>query len=191
MPFSDVEIKRRGIITEGFVDGSPPGVLSYGLTSYGYDARIGTRFKMLSLRGPVEIDPKSFNETICEDLFLFTEPGAVNPFIRIPPHSFVLGETVEVFRIPRDTLAICVGKSTYARCGIIVNVTPLEPEWEGRVTVEISNTTPLPARIYCNEGIMQVIFLRAEELCETSYLDKKGKYQGQRGITFPLNTRSK
>lgn len=160
-----------------------PGVISYGYTSYGYDARVGTKFLVArggiyGNRQNITIDPK---EAIG---WAFTEHegGACI----IPPNSFALAETVESFKIPRDVLAICVGKSTYARCGIIVNVTPLEPEWEGKITVEISNTTPLPARIYANEGIMQIIFLRGAAGCETSYADKKGKYQGQTGLTLPI-----
>lgn len=153
------------------------GVVSYGISSYGYDMRISDEFKIFTNINTTVVDPKAFDPKSLVDF-----KGA---FCIIPPNSFALGRSVEYFRIPRDVLVICLGKSTYARCGIVVNVTPLEPEWEGHVTIEISNTTPLPARIYANEGIAQLIFLGAEELCETSYGDKTGKYQAQRGITLP------
>lgn len=152
-------------------------VISYGLSSYGYDARVADEFKIFTDINSVTVDPKDFSE----DSFIEKKGDECI----IPPHSFVLGRTVEYFRIPRDVLVICLGKSTYARCGIIVNVTPLEPEWEGHVTLEFSNTTPLPAKIYANEGACQFIFLKADELCETSYKDRKGKYMGQRGVTLP------
>ena len=151
--------------------------VSYGVSSYGYDIRIADVFRIFSnLTGSV-VDPKHFDATM---LFDFKGPVAI-----IPPNSFALGRSVEYFRIPRNVLTICVGKSTYARCGIITNVTPFEPEWEGFVTLEISNTTPLPARIYANEGIAQVLFFESDEECLTSYKDKKGKYQKQQGITLP------
>jgi dCTP deaminase len=153
------------------------GVISYGLSSYGYDARIADEFKIFTNINHSIVDPKDF------------DPGSFVDFrgeqCTIPPNSFALARTVERFRIPRDVIVVCVGKSTYARCGIIVNVTPLEPEWEGIVTLEVSNTTPLPARIYANEGIAQFLFFRGEEVCETSYADKKGKYQSQQGLTLP------
>ena len=154
-----------------------PGVISYGLTSYGYDVRVDRRFKVFtnvygSTVDPKRFDPKSFVDIEGDECV-------------IPPNSFALAETVETFDVPRDMLVICLGKSTYARCGIIVNVTPLEPEWRGRVTIEISNTTPLPAKIYSNEGIAQVVFFTGDEPPEVSYGDKKGKYQGQRGVTLP------
>lgn len=153
------------------------GVISYGVSSYGYDIRVGDEFKIFTNVNTTVVDPKHF------DSRSFVEfKGEV---CTIPPNSFALAQTVEYFRIPRDVLTLCVGKSTYARCGIIVNVTPFEPEWEGFVTLEISNTTPLPARIYANEGIAQVIFFQAGEVCRTSYADKKGKYQKQIGITLP------
>lgn len=155
-----------------------PGVISYGGSSYGYDARIGTKFKVFTRVHGGIIDPKAFDPLLFDDVDA-TETG----YVVIPPHSFVLGETVEEFCIPRDILCICLGKSTLARLGLIVNVTPLEPEWRGKVTVEISNTTPMPAKIYANEGIMQILFLLADEVCEVSYLDKKGRYQDQVGIT--------
>jgi dCTP deaminase len=163
-----------------------PGTVSYGVSSYGYDVRVGTKFKIFTNAtsgGVAVIDPKRFTD----DLFVnvdTTETG--NDYIIIPPNSFVLCETVEVFEIPRDVLAICVGKSTYARCGLIVNVTPLEPQWRGKITLEISNTTPLPAKIYANEGIAQLIFLQASQVCDISYADKKGKYQDQEGLTLPM-----
>lgn len=153
------------------------GVVSYGLSSYGYDIRVSDEFKIFTNINSTVVDPKSF------DLANLVEyKGEV---CIVPPNSFALAATIEYFKIPRDVLAICVGKSTYARCGIIVNVTPFEPEFEGHITIEISNTTPLPAKIYANEGIAQVLFLQGDEACETSYRDKAGKYQGQRGITLP------
>jgi dCTP deaminase len=161
-----------------------PGKISYGLTSYGYDARVGYRFKVFSPVSCAVVDPKAIRpETFHEvDLTEYSDEGS-ETYVTIPPNSYVLGETVERFKIPRDVLAICVGKSTYARCGIIVNVTPLEPEWEGKVTVEISNSSPLPAKVYAGEGIMQILFFRAMAPCEVSYADKKGIYQGQSGLT--------
>ncbi len=164
-----------------------PGRISYGLSSYGYDVRVGTRFKIFmnvaSHGGLSVVDPKNFSG----DMFVTIDTGENGrDHIIIPPNSFALAETVETIRVPRDVLAICVGKSTYARCGIIVNVTPLEPEWRGKVTMEISNTTPLPAKIYANEGIAQIIFLKADRVCAVSYADKSGKYQDQRGLTLPM-----
>lgn len=153
------------------------GVVSFGISSYGYDMRISDEFKIFTNINTTVIDPKSFDPETFIDY-----KGAE---CIIPPNSFVLCRSVEYFRIPRDVLVICLGKSTYARCGIVVNVTPLEPEWEGHVTIEISNTTPLPAKIYANEGIAQLIFLGAAEPCEISYKDKTGKYQAQKGITLP------
>jgi dCTP deaminase len=162
-----------------------PGRVSYGLSSYGYDVRVGSRFKVFTNAtsgGAAVVDPKQFSE----DLFITVDTDLIGrDHVIIPPNSFALAETVETIVVPRDVLAICVGKSTYARCGIIVNVTPLEPEWRGRVTLEISNTTPLPARIYANEGIAQMVFLRAERVCAVSYADKRGKYQNQGGLTLP------
>ena len=155
-----------------------PGVISYGLTSYGYDVRVDRKFKVFTNVWGSTVDPKNFDPqsfvNIEDDMCI------------IPPNSFALAETVEYFEIPRDVLAVCMGKSTYARCGIIVNVTPLEPEWRGRVTIEISNTTPLPAKIYAGEGIAQILFLRGVAECRTSYADKDGKYQGQAGLTLPI-----
>jgi len=153
------------------------GVISYGLSSYGYDLRVADEFKIFTNVNNALVDPKRFDEksfvTVQTDICIE------------PPNSFALARSVEYFRIPRSVLTICVGKSTYARCGIIVNVTPFEPEWEGFVTLEISNTTPLPARIYANEGLCQIIFFESDEVCETSYADRKGKYQAQRGIVLP------
>ncbi|NNM87247.1 MAG: dCTP deaminase [Phycisphaerae bacterium] len=157
-----------------------PGKISYGVSSYGYDVRVGPSFKIFTNVNSEVVDPKSFSPRS----FVDVDAGAAG-HVLIPPNSFALCETVEYFEIPRDMLAICVGKSTYARCGIIVNVTPLEPEWKGRITIEISNTTPLPAKIYANEGIAQIIFLRGEKTCRTSYADKSGKYQDQPGLTLP------
>ena len=153
------------------------GVISYGLSSYGYDARVADEFKVFTNVDSAVVDPKHFNP----DSFV-TRTG---PTCTIPPNSFALAHTVEYFRIPRDILVICLGKSTYARCGIIVNVTPLEPEWEGQVTIEISNTTPLPARVYAQEGICQFLFLQGSAPPEVSYADKAGKYMGQRGVALP------
>lgn len=153
------------------------GAISYGVSSYGYDIRIADEFKIFTNINSTIVDPKSFDPKSFVD---FRGPVCI-----IPPNSFALGKTVEYFRIPRNVLTVCLGKSTYARCGIIVNVTPFEPEWEGFVTMEISNTTPLPAKIYANEGIAQVLFFEGDEPCQTSYADKKGKYQAQQGLTLP------
>jgi dCTP deaminase len=153
------------------------GVISYGVSSYGYDARIADEFKIFTNINHTIVDPKDFDPRSFVD---FKGEQCI-----IPPNSFALARTVERFRIPRNVIVVCVGKSTYARCGIIVNVTPLEPEWEGIVTLEVSNTTPLPARIYANEGIAQFLFFEGDEPCETSYADKKGKYQAQQGLTLP------
>lgn len=162
-PFADKQVRN--------------GVISYGVSSYGYDIRIGDTFKIFTNVFSAVVDPKNFDPKSMVDF--------VGDVCIIPPNSFVLARTVEYFRIPRNVLTICVGKSTYARCGLIVNVTPFEPEWEGFVTLEISNTTPLPAKIYANEGIAQVLFFEADEVCEISYADKKGKYQGQQNIVLP------
>ena len=152
-------------------------VISYGTSSYGYDVRCANEFKIFTNVNSTIVDPKNFDERN------FVSVDA--EVCIIPPNSFVLTRSVEYFRIPRDVLVICVGKSTYARMGIVVNTTPLEPEWHGHITLELSNTTPLPAKIYANEGIAQLIFLSADEMCETSYADRQGKYQGQRGVTLP------
>jgi dCTP deaminase len=154
-----------------------PGVISYGVSSYGYDIRVSDEFKIFTKEHSSIVDPKDFDNSSMID---FKGDVCV-----IPPNSFALARTVEYFKIPRGVLAICFGKSTYARCGIIINVTPFEPEWEGYVTLEISNTSPMPAKIYANEGIAQVLFLEADEECETSYADKKGKYQSQQTIVLP------
>jgi dCTP deaminase len=153
------------------------GVISYGLSSYGYDIRVADEFKVFTNINSTVVDPKNFDARSFVDL--------KTDICIIPPNSFALAKTVEYFRIPRDVLTVCVGKSTYARCGLIVNVTPFEPEWEGYVTLEISNTTPLPARVYAHEGIAQVLFFQSDEMCEVSYADKKGKYQKQQGLTLP------
>jgi dCTP deaminase len=162
-PFEDRQVRKGGI--------------SYGLSSYGYDIRIADEFKIFTNINTTIVDPKRFDPRSFVD---YQGEVAV-----IPPNSFALGRSVEYFKIPRNVLTICVGKSTYARCGIITNVTPFEPEWEGYVTLEISNTTPLPAKIYANEGIAQVLFFESDEACETSYADRQGKYQGQQGIVLP------
>ena len=152
-------------------------VVSYGTSSYGYDIRCSREFKIFTNINSTIVDPKNFDEKSFVDF--------VGDICIIPPNSFALARTVEYFRVPRNVLVVCLGKSTYARCGIIVNVTPLEPEWEGHVTLEFSNTTPLPAKIYANEGVAQVLFFESDEPCETSYKDRGGKYQGQRGVTMP------
>jgi len=153
------------------------GVISYGVSSYGYDLRVADEFKIFTNVNSTIVDPKNFDErsfvTVNADVAI------------VPPNSFALARSVEYFKIPRDVLTVCVGKSTYARCGIIVNVTPFEPEWEGFVTLEISNTTPLPAKVYANEGLCQILFFQSDEVCETSYKDRKGKYQAQKGIVLP------
>jgi dCTP deaminase len=178
---SDNWIRRMALehqMIDPFVDDQVrTGVISYGLSSYGYDIRVADDFKVFtnvygSIVDPKNFDPKSFVDIRTEVCV-------------IPPNSFALARTIEYFRIPRDVLTVCLGKSTYARCGIIVNVTPFEPEWEGFVTIEISNTTPLPAKIYANEGIAQVLFFQSDEPCAKSYKDKKGKYQAQQGLTLP------
>jgi len=163
-----------------------PGKISYGVSSYGYDIRVGSRFKIFTptpRSGGVSIvDPKAFSD----DLFVEVDTAETGrDHVVIPPNSFALCETVEYISVPRDVLVICVGKSTYARCGLVLNVTPLEPEWRGKVTLEISNTTPLPAKVYANEGIGQLVFFRADMVCEVSYADKAGKYQDQLGLTLP------
>jgi len=152
-------------------------IISYGTSSYGYDVRCSNEFKIFTNINSAIVDPKNFSEASFVDV--------KSDVCIIPPNSFALARTVEYFRIPRDVLTICLGKSTYARCGIIVNVTPLEPEWEGHVTLEFSNTTPLPAKIYANEGVAQMLFFTGDEVCETSYKDRGGKYQGQEGVTLP------
>jgi len=162
-PFADSQVRN--------------GVISYGVSSYGYDIRVADEFKIFTNVFSAIVDPKSFDPRSMIDF-----KGEV---CVIPPNSFALARTVEYFRIPRNVLTVCLGKSTYARCGIIVNVTPFEPEWEGYVTLEISNTTPLPAKIYAFEGIAQVLFFEADEICDISYADKKGKYQGQQSIILP------
>jgi dCTP deaminase len=162
-PFTDKQVRE--------------GVISYGLSSYGYDVRIADEFKIFTNINSTIVDVKNFDPRSFVDV--------TGDVCIIPPNSFALAQTVEYFRIPRNVLVLCVGKSSYARCGIIVNVTPLEPEWEGIVTLEVSNTTPLPARIYANEGIAQVLFFESDEECETSYADKKGKYQAQKKLTLP------
>ncbi|TNE34883.1 MAG: dCTP deaminase [Alphaproteobacteria bacterium] len=169
--------REQGMI-EPFVESQKrEGTISYGLSSYGYDARVSDEFKIFTNIDSATVDPKAFSN----DSFVDRKTDVCV----IPPNSFVLARTVEYFRIPRDVLVICLGKSTYARCGIIVNVTPLEPEWEGHVTLEFSNTTPLPAKIYANEGACQFLFLKGNEPCEISYRDRAGKYMGQEGVTLP------
>ncbi len=167
-PFVENQVKRNE---------TGAAVVSYGLSSYGYDLRVAREFKVFTNVFNTVIDPKEFDPRSFVDI---TGDSCI-----VPPNSFALARSVEYFRIPRDVITVCLGKSTYARCGIIVNVTPLEPEWEGHVTLEISNTTPLPARIHADEGLAQVLFLRAESPCERSYADRRGKYQGQTGITLP------
>jgi dCTP deaminase len=174
--------QTKGMI-EPFVDGQVryvegERVVSYGLSSYGYDLRVSNEFKIFTNVNHSIVDPKNFNE----NAFVHME----SDICIVPPNSFALARSVEYFRIPRNVLTLCIGKSTYARCGIIVNVTPFEPEWEGYVTLEISNTTPLPAKIYAHEGLAQVLFYEASEVCEISYADRKGKYMNQTNITLPI-----
>jgi dCTP deaminase len=166
-PFEEQQVRRVG----------DKKIISYGVSSYGYDVRCTNHFKIFTNINSAIVDPKNFSE----DSFVDVESDVCI----IPPNSFALACTVEYFRIPRDVLVVCLGKSTYARCGIIVNVTPLEPEWEGHVTLEFSNTTNLPAKIYANEGVAQMLFFQSDEACKVSYKDRGGKYQGQRGVTLP------
>lgn len=171
------EMARKGMISPFEENQVREDVISYGVSSYGYDLRVGDEYKIFTNINNVIVDPKNFEPKSFIDY--------KGEYCIIPPNSFALAKSIEYFKIPRDILTICLGKSTYARCGIIVNVTPFEPCWEGIVTIEISNTTPLPAKIYSNEGIAQVLFFQADEECEISYADKKGKYQSQEGITLP------
>ncbi len=178
---------RRMAENEGMIDPFEPGqvrygadehrLISYGTSSYGYDVRCANEFKIFTNINSAVVDPKNFDDNSFVDV--------TSDVCIIPPNSFALARTVEYFRIPRSVLTVCLGKSTYARCGIIVNVTPLEPEWQGHVTLEFSNTTPLPAKIYANEGVAQMLFFESDEICETSYGDRGGKYQGQTGVTLP------
>ena len=177
---------RRMAAQHGMIEPFDPGqvrenqggkIISYGTSSYGYDVRCANEFKIFTNINSTIVDPKAFDAKNFVDI--------TADVCLIPPNSFALARTVEYLRIPRSVLTVCLGKSTYARCGIIVNVTPLEPEWEGHVTLEFSNTTPLPAKIYANEGVAQMLFFEADEVCETSYRDRGGKYQGQRGVTLP------
>src|SRR6218665_889331 len=177
---------RRMAEQHGMIEPFEPGqvrtanggkIISYGVSSYGYDVRCSNEFKVFTNVYSATVDPKAFDEKSFVDI--------QSDICIIPPNSFALARTVEYFRIPRSVLTICLGKSTYARCGIIVNVTPLEPEWEGHVTLEFSNTTNLPAKIYANEGVAQMLFLQSDEACEVSYADRGGKYQGQTGVTLP------
>ena len=166
-PFEPGQVSRKG----------DQRIISFGTSSYGYDVRCSNQFKVFTNIHPVTVDPKHFDPNSFVDI--------EGESCTIPPNSFALAATVEYFRIPRNVLTVCLGKSTYARCGIIVNVTPLEPEWEGHVTLEFSNTTNLPAKIYANEGVAQMLFFESDEVCETSYADRDGKYQGQSGVTLP------
>jgi dCTP deaminase len=177
---------RRMAEQEGMISPFEPGqvredengrMISYGTSSYGYDVRCSNEFKIFTNINSAIVDPKNFDDNSFVDV--------ISDVCIIPPNSFALARTIELFKIPRNVLTICLGKSTYARCGIIVNVTPLEPEWEGHVTLEFSNTTPLPAKIYANEGVAQMLFFESDEVCETSYADRRGKYQGQQGVTLP------
>lgn len=181
---SDKWIRRMA--AQGMISPFEPGqvreregnrIISYGTSSYGYDVRCSTEFKIFTNINSAIVDPKNFDADSFVDV--------TSDVCIIPPNSFALARTVETFKIPRNVLTICLGKSTYARCGIIVNVTPLEPEWEGQVTLEFSNTTTLPAKIYANEGVAQMLFFESDEVCETSYADRGGKYQGQQGVTLP------
>jgi dCTP deaminase len=176
-PFADRQVRASAPSDALGGTAAAPAFISYGLSSYGYDLRVSDEFKVFTNIYNTVVDPKEFDERSFVDM--------QTDACIVPPNSFALARSVEYFRIPRNILTICLGKSTYARCGIIVNVTPFEPEWEGHVTLEISNTTPLPAKIYANEGLAQVIFLEAVSECEVSYADRKGKYMKQRGITIP------
>lgn len=178
-PFAPEQVRQRLVKDIGMEDGErrEEKLISYGVSSYGYDVRCANEFKVFTNLHSTIVDPKNFDEKNYVDV--------VGDKCIIPPNSFALARTVEYFRIPRDVLTICLGKSTYARCGIIVNVTPLEPEWEGHVTLEFSNTTNLPAVIYANEGVAQMLFLQSDEECDVSYKDRGGKYQGQTGVTLP------
>jgi dCTP deaminase len=177
---------RRMAAEQGMIEPFEPGqirhannerIISYGTSSYGYDVRCSDEFKIFTNINSAIVDPKAFDENSFVDV--------KSDVCIIPPNSFALARTIEYFRIPRNVLTVCLGKSTYARCGIIVNVTPLEPEWEGHVTLEFSNTTPLPAKIYANEGVAQMLFFESDEVCDVSYKDRGGKYQGQTGVTLP------
>lgn len=169
--------KNTSMINPFFSEKQKNGIISYGLSSYGYDARVADTFKIFTNAYSSIVDPKNFDNKNFIDI--------KTDICTIPPNSFALAHSVEYFKIPRDVIVLCIGKSTYARCGIVVNVTPLEPEWEGHITIEISNTTPLPAKIYANEGICQCIFLKADTICKKSYSDTSGKYMKQTGITLP------
>src|SRR5882762_5526759 len=172
------KMSKQHAMIEPFADRQVrEGVISYGVSSYGYDMRVAPEFKIFTNALSAVVDPKRFDP---KSFVEFAGDVCI-----VPPNSFALASSIEYFRIPRNCLTICVGKSTYARCGIIVNVTPFEPEWEGFVTLEISNTTPLPAKIYANEGICQILFFQSDEVCEVSYADRKGKYQNQQGIVLP------
>lgn len=168
-PFAENQVR--------FAEDNKQRIISYGTSSFGYDVRCSNHFKIFTNINSAIVDPKNFDKNSFVDI--------ESDVCIIPPNSFALASTMEYFRIPRDVLVICLGKSTYARCGIIVNVTPLEPEWEGQVTLEFSNTTPLPAKIYAYEGVAQMLFLQSDESCEVSYRDRGGKYQGQLGVTLP------
>jgi dCTP deaminase len=185
---SDRQIREQVRIEPFEASVKRQGRISYGVSSYGYDVRVGSRFKVFTSAtrsGDVAVvDPKAFSDDMMVEVDV-ADRAADKQYVIIPPNSFALCETVEYLEIPRDVLVICVGKSTYARCGLIVNVTPLEPEWRGKVTLEISNTTPLPARVYAGEGVAQLVFLKADQVCEKSYADKGGKYQDQGGLTLP------
>ena len=177
-PFAAEQVRTRRVPRD--LDDNRPStekIISYGVSSYGYDVRAAPEFKIFTNVNSAVIDPKNFDEKA----FVHVKADS----IIIPPNSFALGRTVEKFKIPRDVLVVCLGKSTYARCGLVVNVTPLEPEWEGYVTLEFSNTTPLPAKLYANEGCAQMLFFQSDEECGTSYADRDGKYQGQTGVTLP------
>lgn len=175
-PFKDSQVNSL----EGEIGMSPVKVISYGLSSYGYDIRCSNHFKIFTNVNSTVVDPKNFDPKNFIEVYVDDHKSVI-----IPPNSFALAVSVEKFCIPRNVLTICLGKSTYARCGIIVNVTPLEPEWEGEVTLEFSNTTPLPAKIYAGEGCAQVLFFKSDEVCDVSYKDRRGKYQGQTGVTLP------
>lgn len=178
VPFADQQVKSS-VVLLGVLKPRP--IISYGLSSYGYDMRVGYDFKIFTNQWPGVVDPKDFNNHV-----KLIDVHSSEEAVILPPNAFALSTSLEHFCIPRSVLTICLGKSTYARCGVVVNITALEPEWEGQLTIEISNTTPLPVKIYPGEGIAQILFFEADEVCEVSYADKRGKYQGQSGIQLPI-----
>lgn len=185
-PIPDRYIRQLGAITPYCESEKRPGIISYGETSFGYDVRLGEEVRVFANTFYGVIDPKRIDDRLLQHTGYWSNQEATEKWVIVPPNSYALGETIETFKIPRGCLAICLGKSTYARCGLIVNVTPLEPEWEGKLTLEMSNSTPCPIRVYINEGICQIVFLASSHNPKKSYKDKLGKYQGQVGLTLPI-----